>query len=70
MNKIVTLQIRNSGEDYEVYLCMSRSIAERIVREWFYEYATDDPILEELEEYLFTHEVGYFEITEKEVLCE
>ena len=70
MNKIITLQIRDSGEDYTVYLCKTYEIAERIIRDWFAEYCTDNPSLEELEEYLFTKDIGYWEISEEEVICE
>ena len=70
MNKIITLQIRDSGEDYTVYLCKTYEIAERIIRDWFAEYCTDNPSLEELEEYLFVKDIGYFEITEQETVCE
>tara|TARA_R110000851_G_scaffold67623_1_gene152644 strand:- start:187 stop:399 length:213 start_codon:yes stop_codon:yes gene_type:complete len=70
MNKIITLQIRDSGEDYTVYLCKTYEIAERIIRDWFAEYCTDNPSLEELEEYLFVKDIGYWEITEQEVICE
>ena len=70
MNKIVTLRIRNSGEDYEVYLCKTHAIAERIIREFFSEYCTDNPSIGELGEYLFDKDIGYWEITEEVVICE
>ena len=70
MSKIITLQIRDSGEDYTVYLCKTYEIAERIIRDWFAEYCTDNPSLEELEEYLFVKDIGYWEISEEEVICE
>jgi len=67
---ITTLQIRDSGEDYTVYLCKTHEIAERIIREWFSEYCTDNPSLEELEDYLFDKDIGYWEISEEVVICE
>jgi len=70
MDKIITLQIRNSGDDYEVYLCKTHAIAERIIREFFDEYCEDNPSLEELEDYLWEKDLGYWEITEQEVICE
>jgi len=70
MDKIITLQIRESGDDYIVYLCKTHAIAHRIIREWFAEYCTDNPSLEELEEYLFDKDIGYWEITEEVVICE
>ena len=70
MSKIITLQIRDSGEDYTVYLCKTYEIAERIIRDWFAEYCTDNPSTGELEEYLFVKDIGYWEITEQEVICE
>ena len=83
MDKIITLQIRFSGDDYVVFLCKDRIIAERIIRQWFSEYDNEDcieipiqqetgrktPTLEELQDYLFDHDIGYWEITE-EVICE
>ena len=70
MSKIITLQIRDSGEDYTVYLCKTYEIAERIIRDWFAEYCTDNPSLEELEDYLFDKDIGYWEISEEVVICE
>ena len=69
-NTITTLRIRNSGEDYEVYLCLTQEVAEGIIRHWFREYCTDNPSLEELEDYLFNKDIGYWEITEEVVICE
>ena len=70
MDKIITLQIRYSGDDYIVYLCKTHEIAERIIRDWFAEYCTDNPSLEELEDYLFDKDIGYWEIREEVVICE
>jgi len=71
MNKIITLRIRwSNGDDYEVYLCKTHEIADRIIREWFAEYCTDNPSIGELEEYLFVKDIGYWEISEEEVICE
>ena len=84
MNKITTLQIRNSGDDYEVYLCKDRAVAERIIREFFSEYNNENcieihvqqetgrkvPTIKELEDYLWDNDIGYLEITEQVVLCE
>ncbi len=69
-NTITTLRIRNSGEDYEVYLCLTEKVAESIIRHWFTEYCTDNPSLEELEDYLFDKDIGYWEISEEVVICE
>ena len=58
-NTITTLRIRNSGEDYEVYLCLTEKVAESIIRHWFTEYCTDNPSL------------GYIiNIKQTEVVCE
>ena len=71
MDKIITLQIRwSNGDDYQVYLCKTHAIAERIIRHWFAEYCTDNPSLEELEDYLFDKDIGYWEIAEEIVICE
>ena len=70
MDKIITLQIRFSGDDYVVFLCKDRTVAERIIRKWFSEYCTDNPSLDELEDYLFDKDLGYWEITEEVVICE
>ena len=70
MNDIILLQIRYSGDDYIVYACKNHAVAERIIREWFAEYCTDNPSLEELEDYLFDKDIGYWEITEQVVICE
>jgi len=70
MDKIITLQIRYSGDDNIVYLCKTHAIAERIIRDWFSEYCTDNPSLEELEDYLWEKDIGYWQITEEVVICE
>ena len=84
MKPIITLQIRDSGEDYTVYLCKTYEIAEKIIRRWFKDYNNEDcieipiqqetgrktPTLEELQDYLFDHDIGYWEITEEVVICE
>jgi len=87
MNKstITTLQIRwSNGDDYEVYLCKDRTVAERIIRYWFAEYNNENcieihiqqetgrkvPTIKELEDYLFDMDIGYWEITEEVVICE
>ena len=84
MDKIITLQIRYSGDDNIAYLCKTHEIAERIIREWFSEYNNEDcieiptqqetgrktPTLEELEDYLFDNDIGYWEISEEVVICE
>ena len=84
MNKIILLQIKYSGDDYIVYACKTHAIAERIIREWFSEYNNEDcieipiqqetgrkiPTLEELQDYLFDNDIGYWEITEQVVICE
>ena len=35
---IIVLKIRHSGEDYEVFLCKTHEVAERLIREWFAGY--------------------------------
>jgi hypothetical protein len=84
MDKIITLQIRYSGDDDIVYLCKTHEIAERIIREFFSEYNNENcieihvqqetgrkiPTLEELTDYLYCWDFGYFEITEQVVICE
>ena len=70
MDKIILLQIRFSGDDYTVYACKTYDIAERIIREWFAEYCTDNPSIEELEDYLFDKDIGYWEVTQEVVICE
>ena len=70
MNKIIILQIRESGDDDTVYACKTHEIAHRIIREWFAEYCTDNPSIDELEDYLWEKDIGYWEITEEVVICE
>jgi len=66
--KIITLQIRRSGDDYEVYLCETPEIAEAIIRHFFRMEGGEHLSLEDFEEYLTDHDIGYFEITEQELL--
>ena len=82
--KIYVLQIRNSGEDYSVFLCNTHAIAERIIREWFATYNNENaieihvqqetgrkiPTLEELEAYLSSLDIGYIELTQQEIIYE
>tara|TARA_S200002703_G_scaffold88929_1_gene76783 strand:- start:58 stop:312 length:255 start_codon:yes stop_codon:yes gene_type:complete len=84
MDRIITLQIRHSGDDNVVYLCKTHAIAERIIREWFSEYNNENcieihvqqetgrkvPTIKELEDYLWDNDIGYWEITEEVVICE
>ena len=81
--KVIILQIRESGEDYTAYACKTFEIAHRIIREWFSDYNNEDcieipiqqetgrkvPTIKELEDYLWDNDIGYWEITEQVVLC-
>ena len=84
MDKIIVLQIRYSGDDDIVYLCKTHAIAERIIRDWFSEYNNEDcieipiqqktgrkiPTLDELQDYLFDNDIGYWYTKEEVVICE
>ena len=70
--KIIILQIRESGEDYTVYACNTFEIAHRIIREWFEDRVENinDYDIDTLENELWDRDIGYWEITEEVVLCE
>jgi len=72
MNKIILLQIRESGEDYTVYACKTHAIAHRIIREWFEDSIEDINSygIGHLQDELFERDIGYWEITEEVVICE
>ena len=72
METITTLQIRDSGEDYTVYLCKTHKIAEKIIRRWFRGDVEniEDYDISDLENELFEKDIGYWEITEEVVICE
>ena len=82
--KVIILQIRESGEDYTAYACKTFETAHRIIREWFSDYNNEDcieihiqqetgrkvPTIKELEDYLWDNDIGYWEIKEEVVICD
>jgi len=70
--KIIILQIRESGEDYTVYACKTFEIAHRIIREWFEDRIEDINTygIDELQDELWERDIGYWEITEEVVICD
>ena len=72
MNKIILLQIRESGDDYTVYACKTHEIAHRIIREWFEDRVDNinDYDIDDLEDEMWERDIGYWEITEQVVICE
>ena len=72
MNKIILLQIRESGDDYIVYACKTHAIDHRIIREWFEDRVDNinDYDIDDLEDEMWERDIGYWEITEQVVICE
>ena len=48
----------------------NQKVAEKIIRDFFSEYIDDDSCIKELWHALYITEIGYWEITEQEIINE
>ena len=62
------MKIKFHDEDYEVFLCKNKEVAKRIIREFFEEFCDEESCLGELEVALSITGIGYWEITEQEII--
>ena len=69
--KVIVLQIRFSGDDDTIYVCKTFEIAHRIIKEWFKDSIENINTygIGDLEEILWGS-IGYWEVTEKVVICD
>ena len=67
---VYVLQTRYSGEEDEVFLFTTKESAEKHAFEYFEYYADNFKDIEELEEYLFSNDIGYFNIYQTKIIQE
>ena len=71
MTHVYTLKIRHSGEEDDVFVFSTRGKAEAHVFEYFEEAFLSSGVswtCDTFQEYLFSEDVGYFDIERQEIL--
>ena len=68
MTHVYTLKIRYSGEEDDVYVFSTKGKAEAKVFEYFEEHADGYGLINPFQEYLFSNDIGYFDINLNRIL--
>ena len=67
MTHVYTLKIRYSGEEDDVFVFATLEKASEAVYEYFEHIKSPRMSLDSFEEYLFSQDIGYFDIVKQEI---
>ena len=68
MTHVYTLKIRYSGEEDDVYVFSTIEKANAKVFEYFEEHVGEYELINPFQEYLFSNDIGYFDINLNRIL--
>ena len=68
MTHVYTLKIRYSGEEDDVYVFSTKEKAEAKVFEYFEKQQVPNWSIDDFQEYLFSKDIGYFDINLNRIL--